>query len=47
MGEDGGLDRGASSDHAADVVFGLDVKGPEASTGDSESSSGGLDSLGE
>jgi hypothetical protein len=32
MGEDGGLDRGASSDHTAGEFFGLDVGGSDDST---------------
>jgi hypothetical protein len=31
MGEEGGLDRGASSDHTAGEFFGLDVEGSEGS----------------
>jgi hypothetical protein len=34
-GEDGGLDRGASSDHIAGDDLGLDVAGPEVSFVDS------------
>jgi len=35
-GDDGGLDRGASSDHTAGEYFGLDVGGSEGSQGLSE-----------
>jgi hypothetical protein len=35
MGDDGGLDRGASSDQTAGEVFGLDVGGSEDSQRDS------------
>lgn len=36
-GDDGGLDRGVSSDHTAGEFFGLDVGGSEASLGIIES----------
>jgi hypothetical protein len=40
IGEDGGLDRGASSDHTAGESFGLDVRGSEDSRKASGSSFG-------
>jgi hypothetical protein len=40
MGEDGGLDRGTSSDHGAGELFELDVGGSAISRGGSESIAG-------
>jgi hypothetical protein len=40
-GEDGGLDRGVSSDHSTGELFGLDVGGSVVSRGATESFAGG------